>query len=227
MDGRRTDVDGHQADAGGDDLDAGRLRFAVLVLAAGAGSRFSPQPGAKLLADLSGRPVLEHVLVAVRAFGPSITVVVLGRGAADIERRLRWHAELRVINRTPERGLASSLQAGFRALAHLPVTPDGVFIVLGDQPHLRPAVMRDLTGRPRPRAPTAGRCSCLAMQTIQGPQPVAAHAPGLGWVDELSGDRGLAPLVASRPDEVREVPVGGSMPDVDEAADLARVREQA
>jgi CTP:molybdopterin cytidylyltransferase MocA len=46
-----------------------------------------------------------------------------------------------------------------------------------------------------------------------------------GWVDELEGDRGLSALMDARPDLVLEVTVGGSMPDVDEPADLARLRE--
>ena len=41
-----------------------------------------------------------------------------------------------------------------------------------------------------------------------------------GWVDELSGDHGLAALIAERPDLVLDVPVAGSMPDVDDPADL-------
>lgn len=206
-------------------MDPGQLRLAVLVLAAGAGSRFSPQPGAKLLADLDGRPVLEHVLVAVRAFGPAATIVVLGHAADDIERRIHWHAELRVVNRTPELGLASSLQAGVRTLARLPAAPDGTFIVLGDQPRLRPDVMRTLAAAAASEGPDGRPALVPRYAGHPGPQnPVLLMRPAWAWVDELSGDHGLASLMASRPDAIREVPFEGSMPDVDEPADLAPLR---
>ncbi len=208
-----------------DDMDAGPLRLAVVVLAAGAGSRFSSQPGAKMLAELSGQPLLEHVLAAVRAFGPSATVVVLGRRAADIERCIHWHAELRVINRTPERGLASSLQAGFRALARLPAVPDGAFIVLGDQPRLRPAVMRTLAGAAEAEGSDGRPLLVPRYSDDPGPRnPVLLMRSAWGWLDELSGDQGLSSLMASRRDALCEVLVDGSMPDVDDPADLARLR---
>jgi hypothetical protein len=44
------------------------------------------------------------------------------------------------------------------------------------------------------------------------------------WGEGLKGDRGLAPLIDVRPESVLEVQVPGEMPDVDEPADLERVR---
>jgi molybdenum cofactor cytidylyltransferase len=198
--------------------------FAVVVLAAGAGARFSSQPGAKLLADLDGRPVLEHVLAAVRATRPVATVVVLGHASDVVERAVEWESEIRVINTTPERGLASSLQVGMRMLADLPVPIVATFIVLGDQPRLRADVMQSLSD-----AATAdeARRPLIVPRYRQEPGPrnpalLLRHA--WGWVDELDGDRGLSALMDARPDLILEVPVAGSMPDVDEPADLSRLR---
>jgi len=205
-------------------VDGPGIAFAAVVLAAGTGSRFSPQPGAKLLANLAGRPLLAHVLLAVRGFGPAATVVVLGRGAPDIERAIEWRAELRVINRTPERGLASSLQAGIHALRALPGEFDGAFIVLGDQPRLRVEVLQALASAADIARPK-GRSLLVPRYETAGPRnPVLLLRPAWGWVDGLRGDRGLGPLIASRPDAVLEVPVPGDMPDVDEPADLERLR---
>jgi molybdenum cofactor cytidylyltransferase len=206
-------------------MDAERSRLAVVVLAAGAGSRFSPQPGGKLLADLRGRPLLEHVLAAVRTFGPAVTLVVLGHGAADIEQRIHWQAEVRVINRTPERGLASSLQAGLRALERLPVALDGAFIVLGDQPRLAPGVMQALAAAATSEGPNGRPLLVPRYADDPGPRnPVLLMRSAWGFLDDLEGDRGLASLMASRREAVLEVPVDGVMPDVDEPTDLARLR---
>lgn len=200
-------------------------RFAVVVLAAGAGTRFSGQPGAKLIADLAGRPILEHVLVAIRAAQPLATVVVLGHASDVIERAITWGSELRVINTTPGRGLASSLQVGVRVLRDLRVPIDGTFIVLGDQPRLRAEVMQvlvDAAEADEARRPLIVPCYLHE----PGPRnPALLLRAAWGWVDELQGDRGLSALMDARPDLVLEVTVGGSMPDVDEPADLARLRE--
>lgn len=203
----------------------GQLLLAAVVLAAGAGSRFSDEPGAKLLADLDGRPILSGVLEAVRAFGPATTIVVLGHGAASIERDIEWRGELRVINRAPERGLASSLQAGIHALLALPGEFDGAFIILGDQPRLRPDVLRALASAAARARPADRPLVVPQYMGEAGPRnPVLLLRPAWGWVDELQGDRGLAPLIASRLDSALVVPVPGDMPDVDEPADLERLR---
>jgi molybdenum cofactor cytidylyltransferase len=201
------------------------FRLAAVVLAAGAGSRYAPQPGAKLLANLDGQPLLAHVLAAVRSFGPEATVVVLGHGAADIERHIHWQRELRVVNPAPDRGLASSLVIGIRALRSLPHLPDGAFIVLGDQPRLQPAVMRALA-EAATREGRGGRPLLVPHYTDEpGPRnPVLLMRSAWGWVDDLDGDRGLAMLIDSRPASILNVSVDGVMPDVDEPDALARLQ---
>ena len=197
--------------------------LAAVVLAAGAGSRFSDVPGGKLLATLGGHPLLARVLDTVHEFGPAATVVVLGHGADVIERGLVWRDELRVRNHDPERGLASSLKVGIDTLRVLPVQLDGAFIVLGDQPTLDAGVMRQIAraaASPRP----ADRPIVAPRYEQDGPRnPVLLLRPAWPLVDELDGDRGLGPLIADRPQLVLDVPVPGSMPDVDTPADLEQL----
>lgn len=201
-------------------MDGRTLGLAALVLAAGAGSRFSDEPGAKLLAEIDGRPMLARVLDEVRAFGPAVTVVVLGHGAERIETALEWRDEIRVRNHQPERGLSSSLQVGIDVLRALPQPLDGAFIVLGDQPALRADVMRALAvaaaqARPGDRPAVTPRYA-----TSGARNPVLLLRPAWAWIDELAGDRGLGPLLEARPDQVLQVEVAGAMPDVDTPADL-------
>jgi len=199
------------------------LRLAALVLAAGAGSRFSREPGAKLLAEVDGEPMLARVLGQVAAFAPAATVVVLGHGAARIEAAIRWTDELRVRNPAPGRGIASSLRVGIEALRAQPDAFDGAFIVLGDQPALRADVMRTLEGAAA-RARPADRPAVVPRYDVSGPRnPVLLLRPAWVWVDELEGDHGLAPLIEGRPDMVLSVDVPGQMPDVDTADDLERL----
>ena len=132
------------------------MRVAALVLAAGAASRFGSP---KALAAFEGRPLLEHVLDAVRTAGIEDVVVVLGHAAQEIEDGIDWLAEQRVRNPDP-RLLSSSLQVGLAAVAELDPPAAAVVIALGDQPRTRPEVIRALDlGRPDDRS--AGDHSAL------------------------------------------------------------------
>jgi len=100
------------------------VTIAAVVLAAGAASRFGSP---KALARLDGRPILEHVLDAVREAGIKEVVVVLGHAAAEIEDGIQWLDEHLVRNPDP-RHLSSSLQVGVAAAAALEPAPSAVVI---------------------------------------------------------------------------------------------------
>ncbi len=192
------------------------MRTVAVVLAAGASTRFGSP---KALAHLEGRPILEHVLDAIREAGIEEIVVVLGTAAEEIEEGIDWLDEHRVRNADP-RYLSSSLQVGLAAIDDLDLEPPAraALVALGDQPRMRPEVIRALlaaarsTDRPMiaPRYAGGG-----------GPNPLLIRRDAFDLADEASGDRGLGPLLDERSDLVLEVPVEGTNPDVDTPADLA------
>jgi molybdenum cofactor cytidylyltransferase len=205
------------------------LRLGAIVLAAGAGARFSPVPGAKLLADLRGRPVLQHVLDAARACRPVTTVVVLGHGREALQHAIEWSNEVRVVNPAPSRGLSSSLQVGLAALTEARAPVDGAFIVLGDQPMLRPHVMRALAaaalssrGRGRGIVAVVPRYEGEIVPSVRN--PVLVLAAGFRLIRTLEGDRGLGSVLEGMGGQVIEVQVPGTHPDVDTPEDLAALR---
>ncbi len=193
------------------------MRVVVVVLAAGASSRFGSQ---KLLASLGGRPVLQHTLDAVAAAGLRDVVVVLGDGRAEVEAVIAWRSERRVTNERPGDGLSSSLRVGLDAAAEEDGV-DAVLIVLGDQPALRPEVIRAVVdaadASPAPFV-------CAAYATDGAPNPVLVRRTAWAMAAGVSGDRGVGPLLAARPDLVLAVPVAGANPDVDTPADLAALQ---
>jgi molybdenum cofactor cytidylyltransferase len=196
------------------------VSIAAVVLAAGAASRFGSP---KALARLDGRPILEHVLDAVREAGIEEIVVVLGTAADEIEDGIRWLDERLVRNPDP-RFLSSSLQLGVDAAAALDSEPSAVVIVLGDQPRTRPEVIRALVA--------AGRRSDRPVIVPRyaeggGGNPVLLKADAYELVDDATGDRGLGPVLAANEDLVLEVPVPGSNADIDTPDDLRRLEEAA
>jgi molybdenum cofactor cytidylyltransferase len=194
-----------------------------VVLAAGASSRFGSQ---KLLAPLAGRPLLQHVLDVVAGAGLDDTVVVLGDARAAVEAAVAWRHERRVRNVRPQDGLSSSLRVGLDAAAEDPST-EAVVVVLGDQPRVRPDVIRAVieagegpeaveTPFVRARYPADG-----------APNPVLVRRAAWARTAGLSGDRGLGPLLAAHPELVLAVDVQGANPDIDTPADLAALATAA
>lgn len=192
------------------------MNVAAIVLAAGASSRFGSP---KALALLEGRPILEHVLDAVRTAGIDEIVVVLGHAAQEIEDGIDWLSEQRVRNPDP-RHLSGSLQIGLAAALEIEPPVKAVVVVLGDQPRTRPEVIRALIAAGR-----SGEHPVVIPHYADGggANPVLLREDGFGLVDEASGDRGLGPILASDPDLVMEVAVAGSNPDIDSPLDLAEL----
>jgi molybdenum cofactor cytidylyltransferase len=192
------------------------MTIAAIVLAAGAASRFGSP---KALATFEGRPLLEHVLDAIRTAGIEEVVVVLGHSADLIEERIDWLSERRVRNPDPST-LSSSLQVGLAAIADMEPPVRGILIALGDQPRTRPEVIRALIAASR----EAERPVVVPSYAEGGgPNPVLVRREAFGLIDEASGDRGLGPILGANEDLVVEVHVPGSNPDVDTPSDLAEL----
>ena len=188
-------------------------RTAAIVLAAGTASRFG---GGKVFAPLGGRPLVGRVIDAATAAGLGEIVVVLGpvssaEESADLGR-------VRVVrNPRPEDGLSSSVRIGLAALG--PAT-DAAVILLGDQPLVRAEVIRALLAADLP----AGRQIGAPRYAGGGGQnPTLVLRAGWPLADDLAGDRGFGPLIATHPELVVEVAADGSNPDVDTPADLSLV----
>jgi CTP:molybdopterin cytidylyltransferase MocA len=194
------------------------MRVAGVVLAAGSGSRFG---GHKLAVELHGRPILRHVLDAARAAGLDPIVVVappddrlasVDLGPASI-----------AVNAHPEEGLSSSVRIGLRALDADATQPavDAAVILQGDQPLIRPSTIRAVI---EAAAETPGVPFVVARHAgDRSPNPVLARRSTWRLADELAGDRGFGPLLATHDELVRFVGVDGANPDVDTPADLERL----
>jgi molybdenum cofactor cytidylyltransferase len=187
-------------------------------MAAGASTRFG---GPKALARLDGRPLLEHVLTAAEAAGLSEIVVVLGVAVGEIESGVEWGSARRTRNPHPERGLASSLQVGLGALQ---AGTEAALVLLGDQPRVRPDVIRALLAAP---ADSHRPIVVPRYDRSAGQNPVLLYRAAWRFAHELRGDRGMGPFIAAHPELILEVPVAGENPDVDTPADLEALVTEA
>jgi molybdenum cofactor cytidylyltransferase len=185
--------------------------IAGLILAAGSGTRFGRERS-KLLADLDGRPLLEHAIAAQCAV-PELEriVVVLGSQADEVLARVELMRAEAVICGEWERGQSASLRCGARALAGA----NKVIVTLGDAPLITPAVIARFLDQPSgARAVYGGR---PGHPVVLGPEQLAASAG-------LTGDHGARGILRGGPTiECADVCSGR---DVDTPDDLETIRNE-
>jgi len=188
--------------------------IAGLVLAAGEGQRFGAP---KQLAELDGRPLLEHSLSAMSAAGLDRVVVVLGAWAEEVLAQVDLHGVEPVMCERWAEGQSASLAAG---LAHLHGQgTEAVVVALGDQPRLSPAAVTRVLDA------CDGAVAARATYGGEPGHPVVMAASLLPELRNVTGDAGARALL--RRAGVLEVAcddLGGGA-DVDTPAQLTRMGE--
>ena len=196
-----------------------RVRIPGLILAAGAGTRFTG--GNKLSVLFEGKPVLRHVVDNALASRLDPVIVVLGCAAQEGLKALSGVKDPRlrvVFNPLWEGGQASSLEVGLR---QVPPNAPGAIKLLGDMPLVQPWLIErvlsefELTGR-------------LAFPVYEGPDgpeggfPLAIPRALFGEVKALARDDADEAAAQEHWSEAVRIPLadGSTQADIDTAADL-------
>lgn len=190
---------------------------AVIVLAAGKGSRFDA--GAHKLAQRLGD--LSVLATTLRhAVATQLAVVVVTTAAfADVARSAVAARDVVVLPEIGSAqdaalGMGSSISAGVSARPHA----DGWLILPGDMPLVRPATLLAVAQQ-LDRHPVA-----YAQHNGRRGHPVGFAAELYSELVALSGDEGARRLVARYPAFGVELDDPGILVDIDTVSDLATVR---
>ncbi len=191
--------------------------ISAVVLAAGSSSRMGET---KPLLPLDGRPLLEHVLAALRSSRVDDIVVVLGRDADRVRESVSLDGARSIVNDAYAEGMSTSLRAGIRAAN--PRT-DGFLIVLGDQPFVSSSTFDALIEK------QGGSGAKILIPTFEGRRgnPVLLDRSVSGDASTITGDQGCRAIFDHYPDRILEVPVGdpGILVDLDTREQLSRAEE--
>jgi molybdenum cofactor cytidylyltransferase len=204
--------------------------ISAIVLAAGESKRMG-RP--KQMLEWRGKTLLRHVLESLIHSDADEIILVLGHEAEAIEKSLsdlletfesriperkmssaRWdhdfqrpHIEI-VINPDYKQGMASSLQAGLRALDP---GSEAFLVILADQPGIGPDIVNRLIRGFQQADPKRGIVRPV-YRGLRG-HPVLIGAKYLQEARQLQGDVGARQILIDHPEDILEI-------DVDEDAIL-------
>jgi molybdenum cofactor cytidylyltransferase len=193
----------------------------AIILAAGKSTRMGK---AKQLLRLGESTVLGQTIENVRRSAvANEIVVVLGSSAEAI--RLQLPASLLgglkiVVNPNYEQGMASSLRAGLSALDP---QVDATFIVLADQPFVRPETLDQLADHYRR---TKAQIVIPSYKGVRG-NPVLLDRSVFVEVMALEGDIGCRAIFGNHTEHIAKLEVEdeGILLDIDSHEDYQRLRE--
>ncbi|OYX66829.1 MAG: UDP-N-acetylglucosamine diphosphorylase/glucosamine-1-phosphate N-acetyltransferase [Sphingomonadales bacterium 32-64-17] len=115
--------------------------IAAIVLAAGKGTRMKSARH-KVLHEIAGRSMIDHLLASVEALGPERLVTVVGEAREQVQQKLGERSAFAV--QEPQLGTGHAVQQAREALAGF----EGIVLVLyGDVPFVRTATMQAMITR--------------------------------------------------------------------------------
>ena len=117
--------------------------IAAIILAAGKGTRMKSSRH-KVLHEIAGRPMIEHLLASVEALGPEKLVTIVGESREQLQDRLAGRVDFAV--QDPQLGTGHAVQQAEGALAGF---EGDVLVLYGDVPFVKADTMRTMIQRLR------------------------------------------------------------------------------
>jgi CTP:molybdopterin cytidylyltransferase MocA len=183
------------------------VQTAAVILAAGASTRFGSP---KQLARIGRYTMLERVVETAHEAGLAPIIAVIPPGLAVPP------GATPEVNDDPAAGIGRSIRLG---LAAVPRDVEAAVILLGDEPMLPTAAIREVLA-----AAATGTAIVAARAGDRVGPPVLLRRPHFALADALEGDDGLNRLIRAHPD-VKLVDLASAPVDVDTPDDLESLAE--
>ena len=190
------------------------MKIGVIVLAAGGSSRMGSP---KQLLPYRGQTLIRHAAQTAVASSCDRVVVVIGSHASQMRRELEDLPVSVVENRNWQTGMSSSIRAGLDDLQQ--DDPDGVLIMLCDQPFVTTGTLNDLitihrqTGKP---------IVASSYESTQG-VPAFFSRELFTALTSLNADEGARRLIIKHPDLVATINFPQGAIDIDTPHDAKKI----
>jgi molybdenum cofactor cytidylyltransferase len=191
----------------------------AVVLAAGRSTRMGSN---KLLEIVGGKPIVRHVVEAIRASSVASVHVVVGHMEDAVRAALDGIDVAFVTNRRFAEGLSTSVKTGIDAL---PAGVEGALVALGDMPEIGGGEIDRLIAA---FAPADNRSIVVPTWRGKRGNPVLWAAQYFPELRALSGDSGAKHLLGIHAEAVAEVEWAGpaAVTDIDTPEALAALRNR-
>jgi molybdenum cofactor cytidylyltransferase len=181
-----------------------------VLLAAGGSRRFGTQ---KLVTPISGMPLIQHGAALLRQTTDHV-IAVIGSDALMVRAALKGTGAEIIENPEWRDGLSTSLRRG---VASVSPAAHAVIVALGDQPDVRPEIIRALIDVWR----QTGHVIVTARYRGVRAPPVLLARPVFRDIAALVGDVGAKAVMDMHPESVGYVDVDADVPrDIDSPGDL-------
>jgi molybdenum cofactor cytidylyltransferase len=185
----------------------------AVILAAGESRRMG-EP--KQLLRWKNRTLLEHAIVNVKSIFSERVIVVLGANAPEIQSKIDFESVTLAFNSHWQEGIASSIRLG---ITSLPVSAEGVLILLGDQPLIHPSQLQLLLSQWQ-KHPTHIVASEYA-QSVGVPAVFSSNY--FSHLLTLKGEQGAKVLLRKFESNVVKVPLPEAECDIDVKSDFQQL----
>ena len=108
-------------------------KLSIIILAAGKGTRMKSDI-AKVLHEVSGAPLIQHVVEAARGAAGDNIIVVVGHQADEVRRVVSQNATVHFVQQDQQLGTGHAVMC---ALPNLPPSSEDIVILCGDVPLIR------------------------------------------------------------------------------------------
>ena len=183
------------------------MKIAALILAAGAASRFG---STKQLADIDGKPMLQHCIDQANNVLPGMVFTVLGHQHQNIAANITG-SQL-ILNPDWQEGVGKSIATG---ATYLKADYDAILVLLADQPRVKSRHLHQLIRLFDDRRPV---CSYYHES---GGVPAIFPRVNFDALGRLSGDQGAKVLLKGMADDLLRLPLPEASFDIDRPDDLA------
>ncbi|WP_099866593.1 NTP transferase domain-containing protein [Pararhizobium haloflavum] len=178
------------------------IRIETILMAAGRARRMGEGGPHKLLAEFDGIPLVRRAAMAALEMEATPVSVVTGHRRAEIYEALAGLDCSEVFNPDFADGMASSLQAGIRALKD---RTDGALVLLADMPAIKPEHLRLMAEAFREGG---GRAVVRAVTGGKRGNPVILPRAAFPAILTLEGDVGARQIVESGAYPIIDVDIG-------------------
>jgi molybdenum cofactor cytidylyltransferase len=192
---------------------------AAVVLAAGMSRRMqSPGAGPKQVLRLFGKPLVQHALDNAQRSRVDEIVLVLGFAADAVLKQIATDGVRVVMNSEYEQGMGTSLRTGLSALS---ASVKAAFVVLADQPFVRPETLDRMIACHRN---SAAEITIPLYRGFRG-NPVLLDRAVFPELMGLSGDVGCRAIFGSHPQGIHKIDVDdpGVLLDIDSCEDFEKL----